>query len=88
MVASFIDLLANLQVFLKTLRQESRMEEPSLHFLGFSDIREGSKVHISAKREMQEDFRELSLNLFVFECASRSSIRVFSTKSFSTTSSL
>ncbi len=64
---SFIEREENLHVFLKTLRQVSRIEEPSLYDLGLSDIRCGSKVHISAISEMQADLITFSLNLVVID---------------------
>ena len=64
---SFMEREENLHVFLKTLRQVSRIELPSLYNLGLSDIRWGSRVHISAINEMQADLIALSLNLVVID---------------------
>ena len=87
-VESFIEREENLQVFLKTLRQVSRIELPSLYDLGLSDIKLGSKVHISAIKEMQADLIAFSLNLVVIDESSNSRIRSLFTSNLSTTSSL
>jgi hypothetical protein len=66
-VESFIEREENLHVFLKTFRHVSSIELPSLYNLGLSDIRWGSKVHISAINEMQADLIAFSLNLVVID---------------------
>jgi hypothetical protein len=64
--AIFMDFEANLQVFLNTFKQLSSTEDMSTHGLGFSDITNGSRDHISAKREMLADLIAYSLALVEF----------------------